>query len=105
MPADLFFGAGFGICGQLAGHADAYINNTLYQTQDGNYGNGQTCSGAGMTLVGGNTVWTPTGAVKECGTTLAQWQAAGNDPGTTAAAWPADAVVLNAVNAMLGLPQ
>jgi hypothetical protein len=86
-----------------AGHGDAYTGNYLWLTQDGSYGSGQTCSGAGMTIVGGNTIWSPTGAVSECGTTLPQWQAQGNDPGTTAAAWPADSAILTLARSILGM--
>jgi hypothetical protein len=100
---DIGFTGGFSICPQLEGFSDEYTNNTLYQIKDGNYGNGQTCSGNGTTIVGDNTVWTPTGAVTECGMTLAQWQAQGHDAGTTAAAWPSDQTVLNGVIALLGL--
>jgi len=98
---DLFWSSGFGICQQVAGHADSYMGNYLYLANDGNYGGGQTCSGDGMTLVGGNTIWSPTGAIKECGSTLADWQAKGNDVGTTASAYPADSVVLAQVKATL----
>ena len=102
---DLFWSAGFGICGQLPGYEDGYYGNYLWIGKDGNYGGGQACKGAGnsITIVGGNTVWTPTGAVTECGTTLVNWQAAGNDVGTTAAAFPTDATVLALARSILGL--
>jgi hypothetical protein len=70
---------------------------------DGNYGNGQSCTGPGKTIVGGNTIWSPTGAIKECGTTLADWQSKGNDVGTTASAYPADSVILAQVKTTLGM--
>ena len=75
----------------------------LLQAKDGNYGDGQTCSGAGMTYVANNTVYSPTGAITECGKTLAQWQAAGNDPNTVALPYPADSVILDAARRILGL--
>ena len=100
---DLFWSVGFGICSQVAGHGDAYYNNILYQAGDGNYGNGQTCSGAGLTYVANNTIYSPTGAIKECGTTLAQWQAAGNDPGSVAKPYPDDSVILAAARSILGM--
>ena len=31
----------------------------------------------------GNTIYNPSGQTGQCGMTLAQWQALGNDPGTT----------------------
>jgi hypothetical protein len=101
---DIFFSRGFGICPQVDGHADAYTDNFLYLAADGDYGSGQACSGAGMTIVSNNTIWSPTGAITECGTTLAKWQAAGNDPGTTGSPYPSDTVVLNVARTLLGLP-
>jgi hypothetical protein len=77
-----YVGQGFGICGQLKGHVDYFYNNHVIQDGDGNYANG-ACSGDGKTVVFNNTVYTPTGKVTECGTSLAQWQAQGNDPLTT----------------------
>ncbi len=87
-----------------AGFADGYYGNTLWLTQDGAYGSGQTCSGNGATVVFGNTIYSPTGAITECGTTLAKWQAAGGDPGTTAAPYPADSVILALARSILNVP-
>ena len=100
---DLFWSVGFGICPQLDGHADGYYNNILYQAKDGNYGSGQACAAPGMTIVFNNTIYSPTGAVTECGKSLAQWQAAGNDPGTVAAAYPPDATILALARSILGI--
>jgi hypothetical protein len=100
---DLFWSSGFGINGQLEGYADGYYGNYLYQSKDGNYGGGQTCSGAGKTVVYGNTIWTPTGAVTECGTSLANWQSQGNDVGTVGAPYPTDDVVLGVARKILSL--
>lgn len=44
-----------------------YYDNILYMTQDGTYGNGQTCSGGAATIVRNNTIYSPTGNVSECG--------------------------------------
>ena len=71
--------------------------------KDGAYGGGQNCALTGGTIVGGNTIWSPTGAVTECGKTLADFQATGGDPGTTAAPYPADSVVLGVAKTLLGL--
>ena len=98
---DLFWSSGFGINGQLEGYADGYYENFLYQSKDGAYGGGQTCSGAGKTIVGGNTIWSPTGAITECGTSLTNWQAQGNDVGTVGLPYPADAVILAQVKKTL----
>lgn len=83
---------------------DGYYNNFLWMGQDGDYGGGQTCSGAGKTIVFNNTIWTPTGKVTECGTSLQNWQSQGNDLGTTASTFPSDQVVLNLARSILGLP-
>ena len=40
------------------------------------------CSGRGKTVYANNTVYSPNGAVQECGEPLKSWQAKGNDPGT-----------------------
>ncbi len=53
--------------------------------------------------MGGNTIWSPTGAITECGMSLAAYQATGGDPGTTAAAYPDDAVVLGIAKTLMGL--
>ena len=99
---DLFWTRGYGVVGALDGHADSYMRNMLYLASDGPYGDG-TCSGAGKTIVGNNTVWSPTGKITECGQPLATWQAAGNDPGTIAEPYPEDGVVLAAARALLSL--
>ncbi len=58
----------------------------------------------GGTIVHDNTVWSPTGAVTECGKSLAAYQATGGDPGTTASAYPDDSVVLGIARQLMGLP-
>ena len=99
-----YVGQGFGICGQLAGHVDYFVNNIVVQDNDGNYANG-ACSGDGKTVVGNNTIYTPTGRVTECGTTLAAWQAQGNDPGTTNHSYAdlTDAMLLGYARNVLGM--
>jgi hypothetical protein len=99
-----YVGQGFGICGQLAGHVDFFVNNIVVQDNDGNYANG-ACSGDGKTVVGNNTIYTPTGRVTECGTSLAQWQAQGNDPGTTNHSYAdlTDAMLLGYARNVLGM--
>lgn len=98
---DLFFSVGFGICAAADGFADGYFDNFLYISQDGDYGHGQACSGGAKTLVRNNTIWSPTGAITECGKSLADWQAEGNDVGTTALAYPEDAAILSVVRTTL----
>ena len=65
-----------------------------------------------MTVIYNNTVFSPTAQITKCGSpdhiidalhfayvragvTLAQWQAQGNDPGTTANLLPPDEYILN----------
>lgn len=99
---DAFIGRGFGVCSQLPGQNDYFYNNTLIQTADGDYGKG-ACTGDAKTVVHDNRVFTPTGKVTECGKTLAQWQAAGNDPGTTAGVIPDSATILGWVKEKIGM--
>ena len=79
----------------------------VVQERDGDYGSGSCTDSpsAAKTVVYNNTIYTPTGAVTECGMSLAAWQARGNDPGTTAHPYPSDDVILSAARAALGLPQ
>jgi hypothetical protein len=101
-----YVGSGFSICNQLKGHPDSFYSNILVQDHDGDYGGGQACKTSASedaTIVHDNKVFTPTGAVTECGMSLAQWQAAGNDPGTTAAPFPSDAELIAYARAALGM--
>lgn len=81
--------SGFGINSQLAGHEDYFYNNTVVMTRDGDYGQG-TCDGPGKTVVHDNHIYSPMGKITECKMSLSEWQAKGNDPGTTASKWPND---------------
>ena len=95
-----YVGKGFGICGQREGHEDYYYNNTVVMTRDGDYGNPK-CSGPGKTVVHDNHIFTPTGKVTECGMSLSDWQKQGNDPGSTAAAFPEDNMLLQQIKTLL----
>lgn len=96
------FSLGWGV--QLENMADGYYENYLYLASDGDYGHG-TCSGPGATIVGGNTIWSPTGNITECGTSLAAWQAKGNDPGTVGKSYPTDLTVLALARQTLNMAQ
>lgn len=72
--------------GVLPGHEHRCTGNTAVLTSDGAYAL-PICTGDGKTVMGNNTLFTPTGNVTECGASLAAWQAAGNDPGTVALAY------------------
>ena len=98
-----YVGTGFKINGQLEGHEDHFYNNTVIMTGTGDYGN-PTCDGPGKTVVHDNNIYNPTGKVTECGTSLAEWQAKGNDPGTTANKWPNDDVLVEMTRQLLNIP-
>ena len=95
-----YVSTGFRICSQLPGHEDYFYNNIVVMTKDGDYGSG-ACSGEGKTVVHDNHVYTPTGKVTECKMSLAEWQAKGNDPGTTASTWPDDEDLVKMIKALL----
>ena len=44
------------------------------------------------------------GKVTECGKSLADWQAAGNDPGTTASTFPDDEALIAMIRQLLSIP-
>ena len=85
-----YVGLGFKIVSQLPGHEDYFYSNHVIQLKDGDYGTGGACTEPGKTVLHDNHIYTPTGNVTECGMSLAEWQAKGNDPGTTASTFPAD---------------
>lgn len=97
-----YVGHAFGICKQLNGHEDYFYNNTVVMTKDGDYGNMQ-CSGDGVTVVHDNKIHTPTGKVTECGMSLADWQAKGHDPNTTASTFPSDDDLVKMSRQLLGI--
>jgi len=99
-----YVGSAFGTVWQFPGHEDYFVNNTVVVTHDGDYGSaGGNCGGDGSPpVINHNAIFSPTGAVTECGEPLARWQAKGHEAGSTARAWPADAVLLAAMAAALG---
>jgi len=97
-----YVGTGFKITSQKKGHEDYFYNNTVVMTSDGDYGN-PTCSGDGKTVLHDNKIYSPTGKVTECKMSLADWQAKGNDPGTTAAPFPQDDDLISAMKITLNI--
>jgi hypothetical protein len=82
--------------GFLEGHQPQFYDNQVILNADGDYTK-PVCSGVGTTVIYNNTVYSPTGAITECGTTLAQWQAQGNDLGTVATTYPSvDEIIASA---------
>lgn len=61
-----------------------------------------TCSGTGKTVISHNKYYTSTGDISECGKTLSDWQAAGEDVGSTVASLPDDATIIGWGKALLG---
>ena len=95
-----YVGRGFGIVKQLAGHEDHFFNNSVIMTRDGDYGNPQ-CTDPGKTIVHDNKIYTPNGKVTECGKSLSDWQAIGNDNGTIASTWPDDDTLVQMIRDVL----
>ena len=73
----------------LEGHEQELTGNLCILNNDGEYAL-PICKSPGKSIMANNTLYSPTGALSECGVPLAQWQAGGNDPGTTASAYGAD---------------
>jgi hypothetical protein len=87
----------------LDGHEDSFFNNTCVMLQDMDYAK-PICSGQGASQVGGNTVFSPTANITECGMSVQAWQAAGHDAGTVVMGrLPTDAELLEAGKRALGL--
>lgn len=64
-------------------YRDSFINNTVYQVMEQSYGYAHAiCNSSSATVLGNNTIYTPSGVITDCGVPLAQWQAMGNDLGT-----------------------
>eukprot|EP01064_Diplonema_japonicum_P030955 TRINITY_DN539_c0_g1_i1.p1 TRINITY_DN539_c0_g1~~TRINITY_DN539_c0_g1_i1.p1 ORF type:complete len:807 (+),score=265.40 TRINITY_DN539_c0_g1_i1:43-2463(+) len=87
---------GFGICSQIAGHVDAFFNNTLVMTSE-NVGSGEGCSGPGATIVKNLNIFTPSGKATECGHSPPQ------SPGTTVNKLPTDEYIINLAKTKLGM--
>ena len=102
-----YVGRGFGVVPQLPGHADYFYGNEVIMTKDGDYALAQVCNDipgvVPKTVVHDNHIYTPNGNVTECGMSLAEWQAKGNDPGTTASTWPDDDKLVMMVQRLLQL--
>ena len=98
-----FVGHGYSICSQLPGHNDMFYNNTVVLQKDGDYGHAACTDGPEKLVIHDNRIYSPTGKVTECGKPLAEYQKGGNDPGTTAAAYPSDDVLISAIEELLGI--
>ena len=93
-------GIGFYDAPMIAGHEDHFERNTLVMT--GTNVGSFTCSGTGKTVISNNKYYTSTGDVSECGMALKDWQAKGEDAGSTVASIPDDATIIGWAKALLG---
>jgi hypothetical protein len=84
----------------LKAHEDHFESNKVVLT-GGKVGS-FTCTGVGATIMSKNSYYTSDGDVTECGMPLAQWQAKGNDAGSTVAKLPDDATIIGWAKALLG---
>ena len=80
---------------QVPNHPNKFCNNKVVMTGSkvGNF----ECQGSNVsskTELYGNHYFTPTGAVSECGESLAKWQKEGNDKGSTVAKLPKDEEII-----------
>lgn len=90
---------GFYDAPMLPGHEDHFENNTLVLT--GTNVGAMTCSGEGKTVLSHNKYYTPDGTITECDMPLEEWQAKGEDKGSTVAKQPDDATIIGWAKALL----
>lgn len=77
-----------GVTQTLPGHGDSFTDNTVLLN---NLDVGSpVCTGDEPTVLARNTYLTSNGSVTECGMSLADWQAIGNDPNSTVGVLPDD---------------
>ena len=99
-----YIAEGFHDIAQRKGHEDYFYENTVVMTKDGDIGRGNLwCSGDGKMVLHDNKIYTPTGKVTECGMALADWQAKGNDPGTTVTTLPEDDDLVKMIKNLLDI--
>ena len=87
-----YAGQALGVCEQLDGHEDYFYGNKVVLT-GGSVG-GVQCAAPGKTVLSDNAYYTPTGAITECDANLTDWQALGNDAGSTVARLPDDDTII-----------
>ena len=95
-----YVGSGLGVCSQQPGHEDYFYGNKLVMT--GSNVGGFACSGDAQTVVHDNEYYNPDGNVQECKMSLKDWQAKGQDKGSTAGKWPTDATIIGWAKEKLG---
>jgi len=80
-------------CPMLTGHEDSFFNNTVVLT-GGDFGT-PICSGEGKTIIHDNAYYTQSGDMTECGKSLKEWQALGNDQGSAVMMLPPDDTLIS----------
>ena len=87
-----YAGQALGVCEQLDGHEDYFYGNKVVLT-GGSVG-GVQCAAPGKTVLSDNAYFTPTGAITECDANLTDWQALGNDIGSSVSTLPKDETII-----------
>ena len=95
-----YVGEALGVCGQQPGHEDYFYGNRVVLT--GSNVGGFACDGPTKTLVHDNAYYTESGNVSECKMDFKDWQAKGNDKGSTVAKFPADDIIVGWAQELLG---
>eukprot|EP00051_Salpingoeca_urceolata_P028110 m.485050 g.485050 ORF g.485050 m.485050 type:complete len:808 (-) comp23643_c0_seq1:142-2565(-) len=91
---------GFYDAPMIEGHADEFSGNRVVMT--GTDVGSLNCAPPGKTILANNSYYTPTGQATECKKPFAEWQKAGNEPGSSVAAIPSDATILGWAKEKLG---
>eukprot|EP01084_Bolivina_argentea_P237331 398878_1 len=77
-----------------------FRNNSVIFRENGK-GYPSTCISTPGFVIYGNTLYNPSGTLNVCGTTLQNWVAKGNDPGTTINKLPTDQQIINMAKQIL----
>ena len=85
----------------LDGHEDNFSGNKVVVT--GTTVGSPNCEAPGKTVMGNNSYYTSTGEISECGGTLEQWMAKGNEVGSSVAKTPKDATIIGWAAEKLGI--
>jgi hypothetical protein len=95
-----YVGSALGICDQLEGHEDYFVENRVIMVGDSV--GGFKCKGPGALIIGNNSYYTASGNVTECKMQLREWQKQGKDLNSTSSRYPPDVEVIQWAKTMLG---
>jgi len=95
-----YIALGLSVNSQSDGHENMFYLNKVVMTGEsvGSF----ACTPPGKTVVFGNAYFTPSGNVSECKMPLRQWQAQGEDVGSSVAPIPSDNTIIGWAKEMLG---